>query len=93
MGFNRGFVLINFEQVDLVLVLVVLQDIEAQAAGFVVIGAASVAEHGRHELVLEPGLDVDFNNQRNHCNLLDGFGGDFEGDYSSGVLKVVECRA
>ena len=62
----RRIVLVNFKQVNLVLVLIVLEDVEAQAARLIVVGATRVAQHGRHELVFESGFDVDFDNQGNH---------------------------
>jgi hypothetical protein len=51
---------------DLVWVLVVLQDVEAKAAWFVVVGASGVVHHGRHESFLVVGLNLDSDYQSDH---------------------------
>jgi hypothetical protein len=61
MGLKRCLVAVNFEEVIDIAVLLILQDIEPSAAGFITLGTESIGFDRREEplafLWLDPNLD------------------------------------
>src|ERR1044071_5781955 len=73
-GLEGGVVAVDFVEVDRVRVAVVLDDVEAQAAGLVLARAAPVLERALQDLVTVFGLHADRHEQRSHARVSSGCG-------------------
>ena len=71
---ERGVVPVDLVEVDRVRVAVVLEDVEAQAAGLVLALAAPVLERALQDLVTILRLHADRHEQRSHAKLSFGCG-------------------
>ena len=70
MGSYRSLILVDFIQVDPVGIFVVLQHVEPETSGLVIVGALGVQKQLLHESFFVLGLDVDSDQQCNHKFLL-----------------------